>query len=77
MMDAFEDKVVTHLFIAVMHVARTFSHQHRVDQLLRGVAILVDETDLEVEVSLHLFDALAQDYRVDKANHARALLLDK
>jgi hypothetical protein len=77
MVDAFKNKIVPHLLIAIMHVAGTLSNEHRVDQLLRSVAILVDKTDLEVEVSFHLFDAFAQHYRVDKANNARALILDK
>ena len=61
LLDAFEDEVVAHLFIAIVHICRTFADKHCVDKFLRRVAILVDQADFEVEVGLHLLDSLAED----------------
>lgn len=77
LLDSFKNQIVAHLFVPIVNIRCAFAHEHCINKFLRRVAILVNKTDLEVEVSFHLFDSFGEDYRVDKAYNTGSGLIDK
>lgn len=52
-MDTFDDKVVSHILVAIEDIASSFAHKNDVDEFLRSIAMLCEES---VILHIHISD---------------------
>ena len=65
MVDSLEHQIITHLFVSIVTISACLSHKHSVDKLLGGITMLIDQSDLKIEIIFHLLNTLAQNDRID------------
>lgn len=74
-LDPFEDEAVSEVSLAVVYVGLGLTYDHEVDDLLRCVPVLVEESaPLHVHIRLNALDASGQDNGVNEEDDSLAAL---